>query len=99
MLQMIFHRCICVQDFRIMRDFLRGSEWDLPVPVKSYWLHKLTQKNIWYTLEYNTNSDIIQLECFQEGDIGPEAIILEIKGIQEIFIALDELDQFPEDYN
>ena len=94
---MIFHSCICLQDFRVMRDFLRNANWNLPPPVKSYWLEKLSQKCIWYTVEYNTYSDIIQLERFQKEDVGPEAIILELQDIQEIFKAIDELDQFPED--
>ena len=68
-----------------MRDFLRNANRNLPPPVKSYWLEKLSQKCFWYTVEYNTYSDIIQLECFQKEDVGPEAIILELQGIQEIF--------------
>ena len=94
---MNFQKTLCLDNFRVIRDHLRIAAWDQPIPIKSYWLGKLSELNQWYTLDYNPESDWVQLEFFGVHDFAPEAIIVKIEGINSVLKTLDFLTEFPDD--
>ena len=80
-----------------MRNFLFEADWKIHAVNKDYWMQKIRRNNIWSTIEYDNESDVIRLECYHKDDLKPEFIILELDNIQDIFNAIDQLTDYPDD--